>query len=178
MHTPRSTSHRRTVESNEALGDRQMTSSTRDWLKIRPQRVKSTSPGQHETSAGVVGARTCGTPLDGVDLFTVRLQVVDTRVLLHTPDLKQDTDSQSTPIRWGERINAFLFSTSLVLTFRVMSSEQEASKLPVGSHLMAFTSFCKAEASQGRQQERVGTKRGVFLRWDRRAASPCVLGRS
>lgn len=27
------------------------------------------------------------------------------------------------------------------LTFRVMSSEQEASKLPVGSHFMAFTSF-------------------------------------
>lgn len=29
------------------------------------------------------------------------------------------------------------------LTFNVMSSEQEASKLPVGSHLMAFTSFYK-----------------------------------
>lgn len=27
------------------------------------------------------------------------------------------------------------------LTFRVMSSEHEANKLPVGSHLMAFTSF-------------------------------------
>lgn len=162
MHTPRSTSHRRTVESNEALGDREMTSSTRDWLKIRPQRVKSTSPGQHEACAGVVGARTCGTPLDGVDLFTVRLQVVDTRVLLHTPDLKQDTGQASqhpfVPIMstqhflvglsWGECINGFLFSTSLVLTFRVMSSEQEASKLPVGSHLMAFTSFCKAESSQ------------------------------
>lgn len=28
-------------------------------------------------------------------------------------------------------------------TFSVMSSEQEASKLPVGSHFMAFTSFWK-----------------------------------
>ena len=30
-------------------------------------------------------------------------------------------------------------------TLRVMSSEQEASRLPVGSHLMAFTSFCGRE---------------------------------
>lgn len=162
MHTPRSTSHRRTVESNEALGDREMTSSTRDWLKIRPQRVKSTSPGQHETSAGVVGARTRGTPLDGVDLFTMRLQVVDTRVLLHTPDLKQDTDSQSTPIRWGERINAFLFSTSLVLTFRVMSSEQEASKLPVGSHLMAFTCSAKRKRHRDVNRSVLGQKGASF----------------
>lgn len=51
------------------------------------RRADATSPGQHETRAGVVGARSCRTPLDGVDLFTVGLQVVDARVLLHTPDL-------------------------------------------------------------------------------------------
>jgi len=28
------------------------------------------------------------------------------------------------------------------ITFSVMSSEQEANKLPCGSHLIAFTSFC------------------------------------
>lgn len=102
MHTPRSTSHRRTVESNEALGgggggggDRETTSWTQHRLKIRPQRAKSASPGQHETGAGVVGARARGTPLDGVDLLAVRLQVVDTRVLLHAPDLKRDTGQAS-----------------------------------------------------------------------------------
>lgn len=31
----------------------------------------------------------------------------------------------------------------LALTFNVMSSEQEASRFPVGSHLIAFTSFWK-----------------------------------
>lgn len=46
-----------------------------------------------------------------------------------------------------------MFSIRLPLTFRVMSSEQEASKLPVGSHLMAFTSFYKVKSSQGYQQE-------------------------
>ena len=44
-------------------------------------------PGQHEVGAGVVGPRPRGAPLDGVDLLTVGLQVVDTRVLLHAPDL-------------------------------------------------------------------------------------------
>lgn len=47
-------------------------------------------PGQHEVSTGVVGARAGRAPLDGVDFFAVGLQVVDTRVLLHTPDLKRE----------------------------------------------------------------------------------------
>lgn len=33
------------------------------------------------------------------------------------------------------------------LTFKVMSSEQEASSIPDGSHLMALTSFCKTQCS-------------------------------
>jgi len=33
------------------------------------------------------------------------------------------------------------------LTFNVMSSEQEASSMPDGSHLMALTSFCEAQKS-------------------------------
>lgn len=44
-------------------------------------------PGQHQVGIGVVGPGPRGAPLDGVDLLTVGLQVVDTRVLLHTPDL-------------------------------------------------------------------------------------------
>jgi len=31
----------------------------------------------------------------------------------------------------------------IIITFSVMSSEQEANKLPCGSHLIAFTSFYK-----------------------------------
>jgi len=56
-------------------------------LSDPPGRAAPRLPGQHEVGAGVVGPRPGGTPLDGVDLFAVGLQVVDTRVLLHTPDL-------------------------------------------------------------------------------------------
>lgn len=52
------------------------------------------SPGQHEVGARVVGAWACWAPLDGVDFFTVGLEVMDTRVLLHTPDLRQTGRSQ------------------------------------------------------------------------------------
>lgn len=37
--------------------------------------------------------------------------------------------------------------TRISLTFKVMSSEQEASSMPDGSHLMALTSFCKTQNS-------------------------------
>ena len=50
-------------------------------------RVGPGLPGEHEVGAGVVGPWPRGTPLDGVDLFAVGLQVMDARVLLHTPDL-------------------------------------------------------------------------------------------
>lgn len=52
------------------------------------------SPGQHEVGAGVVGPGACGAPLDGIDFFTVGLEVMDARVLLHTPDLCQRGRSQ------------------------------------------------------------------------------------
>ena len=51
-------------------------------------------PCQHDAGVGVAGGRTGGTPLDGVYLFAVRLKVVDTRVLLHTPDLGDTTGSR------------------------------------------------------------------------------------
>lgn len=64
---------------------------------------------------------------------------MDTHVLFHTPDLQripQESEravsSERTLLRPGAAAG---------LTFRVMSSEQEASKLPVGSHLIALTSF-------------------------------------
>ena len=47
-------------------------------------------PGEYERCVGVGGAGPGGAPLDGVDLLTVGLQVVNTRVLLHTPDLGTD----------------------------------------------------------------------------------------
>lgn len=47
------------------------------------------SPGQHEVGTRVVGAWACWAPLDGVDFFAVGLEVMDTWVLLHTPDLWQ-----------------------------------------------------------------------------------------
>lgn len=56
---------------------------------------KQVEPGQHEVCTGVVGPGACWTPLDGVDFFTVGLQVVDTRVLLHTPDLWQEGQRQA-----------------------------------------------------------------------------------
>lgn len=51
------------------------------------------SPGQHEAGVGVIGARACGAPFDGVDLLAVSLEIMDTGVLLHAPDLK-DEDMQ------------------------------------------------------------------------------------
>lgn len=44
-------------------------------------------PGKHDVGVGVVCAWPCGTPLDGVDLFAVGLEVVNTGLVLHTPDL-------------------------------------------------------------------------------------------
>ena len=51
-------------------------------------------PRQHDAGVGVAGGRPSGTPLDGVYLFAVRLKVVDTRVLLHTPDLRDATGTR------------------------------------------------------------------------------------
>lgn len=72
------------------------------------------------------------------------------------------------------------FSTNVnhrtLLTFSVMSSEQEANRLPVGSHLMAFTSFYKVP-TQGHQQG-VVPRGGIFLKTRASGALPCVLGRS
>ena len=51
-------------------------------------------PRQHDAGVGVAGGRPSGTPLDGVYLFAVRLKVVDTRVLLHTPDLRDTTGTR------------------------------------------------------------------------------------
>lgn len=47
-------------------------------------------PGQHQVCTGVVGPGARGAPLDGVDFFIVGLEVMNTRVLLHTPDLQAD----------------------------------------------------------------------------------------
>lgn len=49
-------------------------------------------PCQHDVGVWVAGGRPGGTPLYGIDLFAVSLQVMDTRILLHTPDLDN---------RWG-----------------------------------------------------------------------------
>lgn len=65
--------------------------------------VVSRSPGQHEVSTGVIGSRAGGTPLDGVDFFTVGLQVVDTQVLLHTPNLKRHKTHKCVNVTIGSR---------------------------------------------------------------------------
>lgn len=44
-------------------------------------------PGEHYVGVGVVCAGACRAPLDGVDLFTMRLEVVNAGLLLHTPNL-------------------------------------------------------------------------------------------
>lgn len=45
------------------------------------------TPSQDEVHVGVVGARPCRRPLDSVDLFAMCLEVMDTCVLSHWPDL-------------------------------------------------------------------------------------------
>jgi hypothetical protein len=44
-------------------------------------------PSQHDVEVGVASAGAGRAPLNSVDLFTVGLEVMDPRVLLHTPDL-------------------------------------------------------------------------------------------
>lgn len=44
-------------------------------------------PGEHDVGVGVICAGACGAPLDRVYFFTVSLEVMDTGLLLHTPNL-------------------------------------------------------------------------------------------
>lgn len=53
------------------------------WAVDRPL-----SPCEHDAGVWVAGGGPGGTPLYGVDLFAVSLQVMDTRVLFHAPDLE------------------------------------------------------------------------------------------
>lgn len=50
-------------------------------------RVKR-SAGQDKVGIGVVTTRACGTPFNGVNLFAVSLEVMNTLVVLHAPDLE------------------------------------------------------------------------------------------
>lgn len=45
-------------------------------------------PGEDEVHVGIGRPRSCGTPFDGVDFLVVRLEIMDTGVLLHRPDLE------------------------------------------------------------------------------------------
>lgn len=53
-------------------------------------------PGEHDVGVGVAGAGACRAPFDGVDLFTMSLEVMDTGFLLHTPNLEPE---QTTHVR-------------------------------------------------------------------------------
>lgn len=43
------------------------------------------------------------------------------------------------------------------LAFSVMSSEQDASRFPVGSHLIALTSFCGGRNQENEEERLLGT---------------------
>lgn len=49
--------------------------------------VKDFPPSEHDVGVGVARARASWAPFDSVDLFTMSLEVVDTGLLLHTPNL-------------------------------------------------------------------------------------------
>lgn len=100
-------------------------------------------PGEHDVGVGVTCAGACGAPLDSVDFFTVSLEVVDTRLLLHTPNLCRRRRSGKSSGCMNTNQCLFSLTPKTGLTFKVMSSEQEARSIPDGSHLMALTSFCK-----------------------------------
>lgn len=57
---------------------------------LRVLHLSALPPGEHNVGVGIVGAGTGGAPLDGVDLFTVSLQVVNTGFLLHAPNLREE----------------------------------------------------------------------------------------
>lgn len=107
--------------------------------------MRGIPPGEHDVGVGVACAGARGAPLDGVDLFTVSLEVVDTGLLLHAPDLHE---RKTAAVKYDEIHRTpigfiVLKPWRTALTFKVMSSEQEASSMPDGSHLMALTSFCR-----------------------------------
>ena len=106
-------------------------------------------PGQNEVGVWVLRARSSWTPLDCVDFFVVRAQVVHAVVLFQTPDLKKGEDKNEMkslasrgPFLVVPPPLVLKHGEERVLTFNVMSSEQEARSVPCGSHLIAFTSFC------------------------------------
>ena len=56
-------------------------------LNTNHRPVRNVLPGKHDVGVGVTRAGTCRAPLDGVDFFTVSLEVVNAGLLLHTPNL-------------------------------------------------------------------------------------------
>lgn len=64
------------------------------------------------------------------------------------------------PYKRLHRIN-HLIPLGTNITFNVMSSEQEASNIPEGSHLIALTSFCKRAQHFTKKSEPLCTKAGI-----------------
>lgn len=109
-------------------------------------------------------------------------------ILLHTPDLPWEKHNLIIfNIRFHYAFALLITGTvairnigknkywDVIPTFSVMSSEQDASSIPDGSHLMAFTSFCK--------------QTNMFIccwrtvnpdtrEWVSVCCSPCALGRT
>lgn len=76
------------------------------------------------------------------------------------------------PYKGLHRIN-HLIPLETNITFNVMSSEQEASNIPEGSHLIALTSFCKRTQHFTKKLEPLCRKAGIH-QGQQHAASAAV----
>lgn len=103
-------------------------------------RLVIVSPGQHEVGAGVVGPGACRAPLNGVDFFAVGLEVVDTCVLLHTPDLLESSNTfqkSQTRLRYSPKPHLYVAWTDLECHVIRAGGQQAASGIPLdGVHLI------------------------------------------
>lgn len=74
--------------------------------RVRVRTTRASPPGEHYVGVGVAGAGARRAPLDGVDLFAVSLQVVDTGLLLHTPNLHAETRAAGVEGQMASRATA------------------------------------------------------------------------
>lgn len=121
-------------------------------------------PGEELALARVLGAGPRGRPADGVDLLPVLPQVLHARRRLGPPYLGGVTrcmGGQCNVVRSVDRsvgrcvVHVCMY-VCMLWTLAVVSSEQEASSVPVGSHATVFTSSSWPCA---RQRERGGGTR-------------------
>lgn len=88
-------------------------------------------PGKHYVGVGVACAGARRAPLDSVDLFTVSLEVMDTGLLLHAPNLQVKATVKCAEVQ--STMTSVAVSTKCYLQRHVIGAggEQHARRIPL-----------------------------------------------